>query len=124
MPESPIAGRAPVTDAACVGNVRVEPAGIDLDVESGETVMGAAVRAGYRWPTVCGGQGTCRTCFFEVIDGAANLSPVAALEREGLDSLGPAPGGAERRLACQARVTGWTVTVRKRGVRLGEVKCP
>ena len=97
---------------------RVEPARVELDVLAGESIMTAAVRAGYRWPTVCGGQGTCRTCFFEVVEGGAHLSPVEPLEKEGLDSLGPVPGdGLERRLACQARVLTGTVTVRKRGVR-------
>jgi ferredoxin len=102
-----------------MATARVEPAGIELEVLAGESVMAAAVRTGYRWPTVCGGQGTCRTCFFEVVEGATNLSPVESFEREGLDSLGPIPGGnLERRLACQARVMTGTVTVRKRGVRL------
>lgn len=101
-----------------MATARVEPAGIDLEVLAGESVMAAAVRAGYRWPTVCGGQGSCRTCYFEVVDGGANLSPVEPFEREGLDSLGPLPGGTvERRLACQAKVLSGAVTLRKRGVR-------
>jgi ferredoxin len=96
--------------------VRVEPAGIDLGVAPGESIMAAAVRAGYRWPTVCGGEGSCRTCFLEVVDGGDRLSPIGALEREGLDSLGPIAQGKPVRLACQVKVSGPAV-VRKRGVR-------
>ena len=50
--------------------VRVEPAGVDIPVDDGETLMAAAVRAGYRWPTVCGGQAQC---------GAQGALPYAAL---------------------------------------------
>ena len=100
------------------GTVRVEPAGIDLDVADGETVMHAAERLGYRWPTVCHGQAVCTTCFVEVLDGPANLTPPARLERTALASSPVvAVATGEVRLACQARVTG-AVTVRKRGVRV------
>lgn len=76
-----------------------------------------AARAGYHWPTVCGGNGTCRTCFFRVRSGAEHLSEVGRWEAEGLRELGLAgtPGG-EVRLACQARATG-EVVVYKPGVR-------
>jgi ferredoxin, 2Fe-2S len=99
------------------GRVRVEPAGVDIDVADGESVMHAAERQGYRWPTVCHGQAICTTCFFEVVSGAEHLAPPEALERA---ALAQSPltqlADGEVRLACQARVTG-PVTVRKRGVR-------
>ena len=100
------------------GTVRVEPAGLDIAVGDGETVMHAAERAGYRWPTVCHGQAVCTTCFFEVIRGDRNLLPAGDVERAAL-ATSPAqlvPREHEIRLACQARVCG-DVTVRKLGVR-------
>ena len=53
--------------------VRVEPRGIDIEAEEGETIMAAALRAGYHWPTVCNGQGTCRVCRVEVVSRSENL---------------------------------------------------
>ena len=98
--------------------VRVEPAGIELTVEPGETVMHAAERLGYRWPTVCHGQAVCTTCFFEVLAGSEHLVAPALLERSALGSspVVAAAGGGHVRLACQATVTG-DVVVGKRGVR-------
>lgn len=100
-----------------MATVRVEPSGIQFAVAAGETIMGAAVRQGYRWPTVCGGEGQCRACFVVVLDGLANLEPVGRLEREGIRILvesGEDP--AVVRLACQAKPVG-DVTVQKHGVR-------
>ncbi len=108
------------------GTVHVEPAGVDLVVDDCETVMHAAERLGYRWPTVCHGQAVCTTCFFEVLEGSEHLVAAAPLERHALDNspvVELAAGGEVRRevrrevrLACQATVTG-DVVVRKRGVR-------
>jgi 2Fe-2S ferredoxin len=96
----------------------VQPTGVTLVVEVGETIFAAAEAAGYRWPTVCGGQGTCHTCFMKVLDGESGLDEVGPWEAEGLAELGPVGGdGAPLRLACQARVRG-DVTVFKRAVRL------
>jgi ferredoxin len=101
-----------------VHRVRVEPAGLDLVVAEGQTLMEAAHAAGYYWPTVCGGKGSCRTCFAAVLTGAEHLSPVQPWEAEGIDALALGPAEAPSvRLACQARVRG-PVTVRKLGVRL------
>jgi ferredoxin len=95
--------------------VLVRPSGIRLDLEPGETVFRAAARQGYRWPTICGGNGTCRTCVLVVEAGAENCAPIGDLEAEGLDALKEARGGVHR-LACQLRVTG-DVVVSKRGVK-------
>jgi ferredoxin len=98
--------------------VRVEPAGVDIPVEPGQTIIAAALAAGHGWPTVCGGVGSCRTCFLRVRrDQADRLSPIERWEREGLDELGLGDGGASVvRLACQARVLD-DVVVTKPGVR-------
>ncbi|KUO09373.1 2Fe-2S iron-sulfur cluster-binding protein [Streptomyces sp. DSM 15324] len=95
--------------------VRVTPSGAELDVLDGEDLFTAAQRLGYRWPTVCGGQGTCRICFVQVEAGAENCSPVGPLEREGIEALRRTADGVVR-LACRLRVEG-PVTVTKRGVR-------
>jgi ferredoxin len=95
--------------------VLVRPADVRLDPEPGETVFLAAGRQGYRWPTVCGGLGTCRTCLMVVEEGRENCSPIEDLEAEGLDAL-KEPRNGVRRLACQTRVSG-DVVVTKRGVK-------
>lgn len=100
-----------------MATVRVEPAGLEFEVEATETMMEAALRHGYRWPTVCGGHGQCRACFVEVLDGCDRLGPIGRCEADGIQVL--VDSGEDRgrvRLACQAHVTG-PVTVRKRGVR-------
>ena len=98
--------------------VTVHPLGVTLDVEDGETVFATAVANGYRWPTVCGGQGSCHMCFMKVLDGEAGLDDVEPWEAEGLAELGQVGDEGETiRLACQARVRG-DVTVFKRGVRM------
>lgn len=96
--------------------VRVEPSGIVYDLEREQTIMAGATAAGYVWPTVCGGQGTCHTCFLEVVDGVDQLSPVGKWEREGLNELAALGRRGELRLACQAQASG-DVVVRKSGVR-------
>ncbi len=48
--------------------VRVEPLGVSIEVARGETLMAAAERQGYRWPTVCHGQALCTVCFIEDSD--------------------------------------------------------
>lgn len=98
------------------GHVRVQPSGIELELEPGETLMDAARRSGYRWPTVCGGQGTCRTCYVLVQDGAEHCSSVSAFEAEGIDAI-RRPVSGEVRLACQLGVRGGSTTVEKRGVK-------
>lgn len=95
--------------------VLVHPADVRLDPDPGETVFAAAQRLGYRWPTVCGGNGTCRSCVMIVESGLENCSPIGDLEAEGLDALKVTPG-AGHRLACQTRVSG-DVVVSKRGVK-------
>jgi 2Fe-2S ferredoxin len=97
--------------------VRVEPRGIDIEAEEGETIMAAALRAGYHWPTVCNGQGTCRVCRVEVVSRSENLREPSRFEIESLQGLPPKTlDHGEPRLACQAQVQG-DVVVRKHGVR-------
>ena len=62
--------------------VRVEPSGITLDVRDGETVMAAARRAGYRWPTICGGLADCGACALEVVESTGALRASSPCCRE------------------------------------------
>lgn len=100
------------------GRILVEPAGISFETDPGETVFAAAARHGYKWPTVCGGVGSCRTCLMTVLEGEEDCSPIEAWEAEGLDEIGAAAkrSGGPVRLACQTRIRG-PVRVRKPGVR-------
>jgi ferredoxin len=102
--------------------VRVEPSGIELAVADGETVMAAADRAGYRWPTVCGGLAECGTCTLEVVAGGEALPAPEPLEAARLAVIPDARLWPERtwRLACQLRLPGGggepELVVRKKGV--------
>jgi ferredoxin len=95
--------------------VLVRPSGIRLEPQPGQTVFAAAELAGYRWPTVCGGHGSCRTCAMTVESGLENCSPIGDWEAEGLAALRKPLDGVCR-LACQTSVSG-DVVVNKRGVR-------
>jgi 2Fe-2S ferredoxin len=100
------------------GTVRVEPTGVVITVGPDETLMAAANRSGWWWPTICKGNAQCNRCFVDVIDGADCVEPMGAVELEGLRRV-RWHGGAEKageRLACQLRVSG-PVRVRKVGVR-------
>jgi ferredoxin, 2Fe-2S len=99
--------------------VHVEPIGIDLELQPGETIIEAAWRHGYRWPTVCYGQADCTVCHVEVRSGEEHLTPVDDEERDALEQRLPGAGGRDLtriRLACRAQATG-DVTVYKPGVR-------
>src|SRR5690606_33856559 len=54
----PVGVARAMTAVAGFHRVVVEPAGHILDVPHGETLMQAAERAGYRWPTLCHGDGS------------------------------------------------------------------
>ena len=98
-----------------VNSVYVEPANSTLLVAPGENILEAALRAGWKWPTICHGDGTCTACWIEILEGEDNVGSIDETEARGLESLrmkrllkGPA------RLACQLVPTG-AVRVRKNG---------
>ncbi|MGE2729952.1 2Fe-2S iron-sulfur cluster-binding protein [Mycolicibacterium vaccae] len=101
-----------------MATVTVQPSGITFDADDGQTVMAAALAAGLRWPTVCGGQGNCLVCHVEVVEGPERLAPPSDEETRAVRGLlGDRGGRGEHvRLACQAGVHG-DVVVLKRGVR-------
>ena len=98
--------------------IRVEPSGVSFDIDAGETIMAAAIRQGFSWPTICGGQGTCKTCVFLTLEGEANLAEAGNWEQAALADIATSLGNQGRgwRLACQATATG-DVKLRKIGVR-------
>ena len=98
--------------------IRVEPSGAEFEVGTDETIMAAARRQGYRWPTICNGKAECSTCYMKVVAGQANLGPLGPVEERGMDILLRSfpDSAASIRLACQATLTG-DVVVRKPGVR-------
>jgi ferredoxin len=99
--------------------VRVEPSGHEFDAFIGEDIMSAAVRAGYRWPTICQGSGVCMACYVQIDPETAELSEMSTNERKTLDPVykrkGDAAKPGEYRLACRAKPLG-DITVIKRGV--------
>ena len=87
-------------------------------MDEGETVIEAAWRHGLYWPTVCGGNATCRTCYLVVVDGREHFAPPGPVEREGISEIERSFGrrGDGIRLACRASPSG-DVVVSKYGVR-------
>jgi 2Fe-2S ferredoxin len=88
---------------------------VDIGVGPDETLIEAAWRSGYYWPTVCYGQAQCTTCHVKVLQGEDHLVPPEDEETNALRTLLVRPAG-RRRLACRLKVTGPAV-VEKRGVR-------
>jgi ferredoxin, 2Fe-2S len=109
------------TDDAPGVLVRVLPSDVELTVHSGESVMAAAQRQGYYWPTRCRGQALCTACLFEVVSGEGDFEEIEPLEREALETLSEfqARRAGQLRLGCQARPRA-AVTVFKRGVKPAE----
>lgn len=102
----------------------MEPLGVEFDVQPSESVIQAAWRAGYQWPTTCWGQAECGVCAMEILEGVEFLGPAEKLESDRLRSL-PRREGSGRRLACQTRmVADGSVTVRKPGVRARSAEGP
>jgi 2Fe-2S ferredoxin len=66
-----------------VHTVRVEPAGVEIGVRSGETLLDAAWRNGYRGPTTCYGQARCTACHVLVVGGGERTSPMSDLDEQG-----------------------------------------
>jgi ferredoxin len=93
----------------------VEPAGVRIKILPGESVMEAAVRQGFRWPTLCGGNAECGACVSRVIGGQEGLPRIETTEAQMLARL-PRRSEHVMRLACQLRPSA-AVTLYKAGVR-------
>jgi ferredoxin len=102
-----------------VARVTVEPAALTFEVGPDENLLAGALKAGIRWPTVCKGVGTCKTCYFLVKAGTENFSPLSQLEKDELIWVRKRHADVPLehvRLACQTTVTG-DVTVSCKGAR-------
>jgi 2Fe-2S ferredoxin len=96
--------------------VVVEPAGIELSCREGETIMQCAHRLGYYWPTICGGNGECGACRFEILEGEQNLGGEAVEESILFRRIArTSDQGFPVRFGCRARPSG-ALRVRRRGV--------
>jgi 2Fe-2S ferredoxin len=97
--------------------ITIRPLNVELEAPEGETIMATAQKAGYYWPTTCGGEGRCTTCACVVLDGLDRLSERGRFEAKVLtEERGSMVLEKPIRLACQAHVYG-DVTVEKTGVR-------
>ena len=112
--------RSLLDDAREVREVRVQvlPLDVELTVRRGESLMAAAQRQGYYWPTRCRGQALCTACLFEIVSGEHGFDPAEPLEQDALESLSEfqARRAGRLRLACQALPRG-SATVFKRGMK-------
>lgn len=97
--------------------ILIQPSGFEIEARPGETVMEAARRAGYYWPTTCGGNGECTTCACTIVEGAGHVSEMGRFETKSLlVGRGRTALQQRLRLGCQVRVYG-DVVVHKPGVR-------
>lgn len=54
----------------------IEPLGVTVEIEEGQTILDAALRAGVPLPHACG-HGLCSTCKVEVTEGEVEHGPVS-----------------------------------------------
>jgi 2Fe-2S ferredoxin len=83
--------------------VRFQPSGTRLRVESGTTLLDAARRAGLPMASACGADGICGRCGVRVLAGDEALSPEGPGETEVKRRNRIEP---ELRLACRAAARG------------------
>jgi adenylate cyclase len=81
-----------------VPRVVIEPHAA-FEVAAGTTLLDASEHAGVALDCECGGVAACNSCRVQVLEGAANLSPMLDEERPFLDA-------DDQRLGCQAAVLG------------------
>ncbi len=89
--------------------ITVEPAALAFEVAPDEDILAAALKAGIRWPTVCKGVGTCKTCYFIIKSDLASFSPFTDLEKRELAWVRRRHADVPEayvRLACQTTITG------------------
>jgi adenylate cyclase len=75
----------------------------EIEVNEGETILLAALRAGIAHAHLCGGNARCSTCRVIILEGLENCAPLNSEEQFIADMLRFEP---KVRLACQTVVTG------------------
>ncbi len=105
--------------------VTLLPLEADIVVRDGESVMAAAQRLGYFWPTRCRGQALCTACFFEIVTEDDSFNEIAPREQSALDALSSvqAKRPGQLRLGCQARPRR-PATIFKLGVKVADAPRP
>jgi uncharacterized 2Fe-2S/4Fe-4S cluster protein (DUF4445 family) len=78
--------------------ITVFPEGIEVEAESGKTLLESLAALARAVPTDCGGRGTCGKCRVQILRGTPTLSDVERAK------LGPAEIEQGFRLGCQQRV--------------------
>ena len=79
-----------------------------VEVETGSSILEAAMRHEVPLFHTCGGNCSCSTCRVRVLKGAENISEMESMEAEVLDSFDLKE---PHRLGCQTLVLGGTVEV-------------
>ncbi len=83
--------------------IRCLPDNRAVEIDAGETILDATLRANIAHAHACGGQAKCSTCRVWILEGIENVSEPGDQERHLAEPLGFGP---EVRLACQASVKG------------------
>ncbi|MBI3158368.1 MAG: adenylate/guanylate cyclase domain-containing protein [Chloroflexi bacterium] len=101
-----------------VANVTYLPDSRTVQGERGQSLLQASLQNGIPHTHVCGGNARCSTCRVAVLQGQDNLEPRNRLEQVLADRLDFPPF---IRLACQARLKGGAVEVRRLVLDLDDV---
>jgi len=100
-----------------MARVTIEPSGLTIDVDPGETLAESAWRQGYRWPTTCWGKAECMVCAVVVVSGEEATVPADDDEEDALRlRLSPHLRQPTSRLACRLRFTRDGAAIEKKGV--------
>src|SRR5580658_6560809 len=89
--------------------IRFLPDNKRIEVETGETLLAASLRAGIAHVHACGRIARCSTCRVEIMDGIHSCGPRTRAEQLLIERLGFHPA---LRLACQTVALG-DMTVRR-----------
>lgn len=89
--------------------IRFLPDDVEVQTQTGETVLAAALRAGIPHQHLCGGHARCSTCRIEIQQGVDDCTPMTDAERRIAQPLRFHPA---LRLACQTVAEG-SITVRR-----------
>jgi len=101
-------------------SVRIQPLGVTIEVEAGETLFDAAFREGFEWPSTCFGQLECTLCATRIQQGYEHFKPMSEAEEHALKyRYAGDDDQRDLRLACCLEINGdgGEIVVFKKGVR-------